>query len=344
MDLLNQLGKRVSTWLASNGSLSEALICWDGQPVDFRAGGATHFQHQNVLGSESYGTTVSGTTESQFSALAFRDGYQSNGSDYDWYHFAGLDFDPESTTQHATFRQYSTTQGHWMSPDPYDGSYDFSNPQSLNRYSYALNNPFMYRDPSGLFCEYLSSDNSDMVEETDFNSSSGECATNGGVWTNDAWGYEGTVETSDGSLSSSLPYANTPSYPGTGVSGGGGSSSNTSSDTGKSNCPALPPHPDVANVNSDVSALQGGWNNVDAIQLYNFKQMVQTGGPYDYKQWGDYAYYGNFNYGYVGAALGVPDELLRLGAGYANWHDNPQNRGLYGSPSIRSIQPTEIKP
>jgi RHS repeat-associated protein len=35
-----------------------------------------------------------------------------------------------------------------MSPDPYDGSYDFS--QSLNRYSYALNNPLSFRDPSGL--------------------------------------------------------------------------------------------------------------------------------------------------------------------------------------------------
>jgi hypothetical protein len=37
-----------------------------------------------------------------------------------------------------------------MSPDPYDGSYDFTNPQSLNRYTYALNNPLSWADPSGL--------------------------------------------------------------------------------------------------------------------------------------------------------------------------------------------------
>jgi hypothetical protein len=37
-----------------------------------------------------------------------------------------------------------------MSPDPYDGSYDPNNPQSLNRYSYALNNPLVFSDPSGL--------------------------------------------------------------------------------------------------------------------------------------------------------------------------------------------------
>lgn len=37
-----------------------------------------------------------------------------------------------------------------MSPDPYDGSYDPMNPQSLNRYSYAEAQPLGYIDPSGL--------------------------------------------------------------------------------------------------------------------------------------------------------------------------------------------------
>ena len=37
-----------------------------------------------------------------------------------------------------------------MSPDPYDGSYDFSNPQSFNRYSYVLNNPLSFTHPLGL--------------------------------------------------------------------------------------------------------------------------------------------------------------------------------------------------
>ena len=39
-----------------------------------------------------------------------------------------------------------------MSPDPYYGSYDINNPQSMNRYSYALNMPLSFVDPSGRDC------------------------------------------------------------------------------------------------------------------------------------------------------------------------------------------------
>ena len=41
-----------------------------------------------------------------------------------------------------------------MRPDPYSGSYSLSNPQSFNRYAYALNNPLGYVDPSGQDCIY----------------------------------------------------------------------------------------------------------------------------------------------------------------------------------------------
>jgi RHS repeat-associated protein len=50
----------------------------------------------------------------------------------------------------AMFRRYN----HWMPgfihPDPYDGSYNLSNPQSFNRYPYAQNDPVSFIDPTGL--------------------------------------------------------------------------------------------------------------------------------------------------------------------------------------------------
>jgi hypothetical protein len=40
------------------------------------------------------------------------------------------------------------TEGRWLTPDPLGGN--ITNPQSLNRYAYALNNPTSMTDPSGL--------------------------------------------------------------------------------------------------------------------------------------------------------------------------------------------------
>jgi hypothetical protein len=48
------------------------------------------------------------------------------------------------------FRQYDSSGGRWMSADPYNGSIDPGNPQTLNRYGYVGNNPLRYTDPSGL--------------------------------------------------------------------------------------------------------------------------------------------------------------------------------------------------
>jgi RHS repeat-associated protein len=61
-----------------------------------------------------------------------------------------LDHDYSSDTDHAQFRQYSSTPGRWMSPDPYYGSYDQSNPQSMDRYAYVSSSPLTFTDPSGL--------------------------------------------------------------------------------------------------------------------------------------------------------------------------------------------------
>jgi hypothetical protein len=46
-------------------------------------------------------------------------------------------------------RRYSVG-GRFSQPDPSGGSYDLSNPQSLNRYAYVGNDPVNFRDPSGM--------------------------------------------------------------------------------------------------------------------------------------------------------------------------------------------------
>lgn len=50
----------------------------------------------------------------------------------------------------AMFRRYNRWWSRFDQPDPYDGAYDFSDPQSFNRYAYVQNDPVNFVDPSGL--------------------------------------------------------------------------------------------------------------------------------------------------------------------------------------------------
>jgi RHS repeat-associated protein len=73
-----------------------------------------------------------------------------SGTASDQAEVAGLDWDAESQSGHAWARQYNPRSGMWLTPDPYNGSYDFANPQTFNRYIYVGNDPMSYSDPSGL--------------------------------------------------------------------------------------------------------------------------------------------------------------------------------------------------
>src|SRR5205823_2872336 len=53
-------------------------------------------------------------------------------------------------TDEATFRRFNRWHSRFDQPDPYGGSYDLGNPQSLNRYAYVQNDPVNLSDPLGL--------------------------------------------------------------------------------------------------------------------------------------------------------------------------------------------------
>lgn len=64
------------------------------------------------------------------------------------HHFTGKERDAESGLDYFGARMYTSTMGRFMSPDPLGGHME--NPQSLNKYAYALNNPLTNTDPTGL--------------------------------------------------------------------------------------------------------------------------------------------------------------------------------------------------
>jgi len=66
------------------------------------------------------------------------------------YKFTGTERDAESGLDNFTARFANSTQGRFTSADP-AGTTARGNPQALNRYSYALNNPLRYTDANGAY-------------------------------------------------------------------------------------------------------------------------------------------------------------------------------------------------
>src|SRR5271166_1750042 len=133
------------------------------------ANGTTYFIHPDHLGSTRLLTTLNQSVCESLDYLPFGE-QAGSGSCPAGQRFTGDEWDEETGLDHAQFRQYSSAQGRWISPDPAGlAAVDTTNPQSWNRYAYVLNNPLSYVDNSGLVCTYYTNDDR-RIESKDFDS------------------------------------------------------------------------------------------------------------------------------------------------------------------------------
>ena len=125
------------------------IVPW-GDVALVKYGTNTNFVHGNGLQSS---TIVTSQTGAVLQDLIFYPWGQSwiehNGSvDGTFATMEPLAQGSGEETAITPNRDYSQSYGRWLSPDPLGG--DVTNPQSLNRYAYALNNPTSFIDPLGL--------------------------------------------------------------------------------------------------------------------------------------------------------------------------------------------------
>ncbi len=108
-----------------------------------------YYVHTDHLGSILKLTDAAGTESFKASYNAW--GEQTVSNKIFGFHrgYTGHEHLPESGLINMNGRLYDPVLARFMSPDPYVQLPDFS--QSYNRYTYCLNNPLSYTDPSGEF-------------------------------------------------------------------------------------------------------------------------------------------------------------------------------------------------
>lgn len=116
--------------------------------------GGTTYYHQAHLGSarletDSTGAVVAGSdcTYGPFGQLLSCNGIPDPSNHY---LFTGKERDAETGADYFGARYYASLAGRWMSPDPrYFQTQMLLDPQQLNLYQYARNNPLLFVDPLG---------------------------------------------------------------------------------------------------------------------------------------------------------------------------------------------------
>ncbi len=106
-----------------------------------------HILHSDHLGSSTIITESSGGVVESTEYNPFGTTRTHSGATLTNYKYTDQELDPETGLYNYGARYYDPMIGRFISPDPIVQA-PF-NPQSLNRYSYCINSPLIYVDPSG---------------------------------------------------------------------------------------------------------------------------------------------------------------------------------------------------
>jgi RHS repeat-associated protein len=123
----------------------EYIYSGAGLLAKFESGVTTYFNNDYL--SARLLTDSSGNVIGQRGNYPFGETWYETGTTTKWK-FATYERDAESTNDYALARSFVYRFGRFSSPDPLSGG--LNDPQSLNRYAYAANDPCNHADPLGL--------------------------------------------------------------------------------------------------------------------------------------------------------------------------------------------------
>jgi RHS repeat-associated protein len=136
-------GNLVHTY-ATTGCITTDFFTLDHHPIAQTSAGSTTYLHADELGSPIAATDGSGK-------LLWYEEYQPYGLKLNGVSekigFTGHVYDADTGLTDMQARLYDPLIGRFLSTDP--NAFNASSPFSFNRYAYANDNPYRYRDPDG---------------------------------------------------------------------------------------------------------------------------------------------------------------------------------------------------
>lgn len=173
-------GQQLAEFDGANGTLKKEYIYGASglvatiEPAAVNANG-TRYTTSDYLGSPRLVTNSGAGVVSRHDYMPFGEalgsgvGGRSTGigfvADGIRLQFTLKERDNETGLDYFGARYYGSIQGRFTSPDPLMASAETGDPQSWNRYSYALNNPLRYIDPDGMKSTPVFGDYKDLSEE-----------------------------------------------------------------------------------------------------------------------------------------------------------------------------------
>ncbi len=153
------IGGQIVAEIASNGDWARGYV-YLGQDLLAVQNAGVYWVHQDPFSKSKRVTNSSGAVVSSVELDPW--GGETNRNNNEWFqprHFNSYHRDGIGTDD-AMNRRYNRYWSRFEQPDPYDGSYDLTNPQSFNRIAYTNNDPVNFTDPTGLMpgCEGGGSD------------------------------------------------------------------------------------------------------------------------------------------------------------------------------------------
>jgi RHS repeat-associated protein len=144
------LGGQIVAELNSSGATTRGFVYVDGQLLAVQQNNQVSWVHQDPVAKSKRVTDGSGNVISTIELDPWGgDTTRSNNEAFQPRRFTTYDRDGNASDD-AMHRRYNRWHSRFDQPDPYGGSYDITNPQSFNRYTYALNDPVNLADPNGL--------------------------------------------------------------------------------------------------------------------------------------------------------------------------------------------------